>query len=446
MGCGASRSHEVTPEAEPESARSHPRLDVKEASHGAAARSPAAAPAVPETPSDQVTPTESDHGEFVCDCGSGHTSIFLLACGADGYWRGKSDGLSDPDRKIVMPDQNNPHSLKVALARDVLSRPAEQLEFAVQVFVESFCATLKTLGDDGQARVFIGATGGVRKALNKPGAEGLKCRAAFAKVGAALEQALGTRVEIRELNGTAEAEYEASAAYAACDAIFRDAGRGVVAIAAAGGATCQFVHPLLPKAGGRVSVHADIYERVTAIRNASQESMEALRGAAKCVLEEYAVAFAEAELPTMPDGTWAGLTLFADFAELGGFLEEFISVPELKARIEALVEEVLQQKGSHPRCLAKWPYPARKEGEQTQAQKNWPIGVATGLRLRAFLEYFSDASSFYFIQRLPPPPVIEAGGQTAQALNLDWPIGRAVASRSARPQYSKEGLGGVHAL
>lgn len=370
----------------------------------------------------------SDAVRFVADCGSGHTTLFRLLRGPDGHWNGTQRDLEDPERKIVVPDKRNPNSLKIALARDVLTKPTEQLEDAQRVFVDAFCTTLEAMGYDGQASIFIGATGGVRKAVLAENEAGEAARGAFERVSQALKAALGKRVVMQVLSGEDEAAYELSAARAACEAVFRAQGVETVAVASAGGASCQFAHPELPS-GGRISVNADVYERVTRIREAAEQGEDELKTAIEDVRAGYRQLLVDERLPTMPLGTWAAISLFADFAELAGFMQTFMTVSELRTRVDAVLHEIAEQKGEHALCKKKWPFPPRKEGEPTQAGRNWPIGMATGLRLRAFLEYFPDESQFYFANKLPSPPSAAVDGIADELLDLDWPIGRAWASQ-----------------
>lgn len=199
---------------------------------------------------------------IVVDCGSGHTSLFRLWKGPHGI-EGVSQALLD-EGKVLVGDQGTNPTVMVALGRDVLSCPAgDERSRAVALFVQIFTAQLQALGDDGHVEVFLGATGGVRKLLSKPGDEGTEAAAAFRELEARLGQAVGAeRLTLCVLSEEQEAQFEVGSARAACEDIFRTAGCGGVAMASAGGATCQFFHSALESPGHRLSVRADIYEPV----------------------------------------------------------------------------------------------------------------------------------------------------------------------------------------
>lgn len=256
--------------------------------------------------------------------------------------------------------------------------------------------------------------------------------AAFDELRAALIAALGTRVTLKMLTGDEEAGFEIGCARAACEGVFREGGKGAVNLASAGGATCQFFHPALASTrlgSTRFSVEADVFGPVETIRAAGPKGVKALKAAADGVLEEYAAGFARQEMPRLPPGAYCGITMLAEYAELAGLLESFQAVAELRGKVDAFLLELYEQQGAHPNCVAKWPFPPRNKGEPTQAERNWPIGVATGLRLRALLGFFEDDSSLYFVNRLPPPSVANPpeDGRRVRAgeLALDWPIGKA---------------------
>ena len=168
------------------------------------------------------------------------------------------------------------------------------------------------------------------------------------------------------------------------------------------------------------------------IRNAAEEGPSALREAIEQTYAEFEATIAAQQMPMMPLGNYAGLTNFAAFGELADVVETFVPVPELLRLCDGHIDEITEQRGAHPNCLRYWPFPPRKPGEPSQAERNWPIGVVFSLRLKAFLKYFPSESTFYFVTALPvPPDAPPAGADGSKRIGLAWPIGRALVSSSS---------------
>lgn len=112
----------------------------------------------------------------------------------------------------------------------------------------------------------------------------------------------------------------------------------------------------------------------------------------------------------MMHGTFLGIAMHYDCAELG-FREEFLTIETAIARIDAVVEDLHKQTGKGwQAALDKWP---DREGTDERARKNWPIGAAAALRLRAILAHtFAPEAVVYFGDRAK-----------AEGLAVTWPVG-----------------------
>ena len=106
-----------------------------------------------------------------------------------------------------------------------------------------------------------------------------------------------------------------------------------------------------------------------------------------------------------------------------GFSETFYTPHEVIAKIDQIEEDLFAQSGDGwNKALAKW-------GER--ATRNWPIGVTSGLRLRAILQRLADTSALYFAKTAP-----NAG------CAVSWPVG-VVATEAAKRTSLAEPLQGA---
>eukprot|EP00966_Prymnesium_polylepis_P098125 2272311-Prymnesium_polylepis.1 len=348
---------------------------------------------------------------FVVDCGSRHTEVHHLLISDDGAKvteLGARRLRSSSNANLPLSDL-----LPEAKYRDELL-PTLQKELVALGWADSRDAT-----------VFVGATGGVR-AKQKAGEVTDKNLAGFE---AALKAALKARHSLTQfvvLSGDQEAQYELAATRLIFSPTFEQAGKGKPFLLSGGGATCQFAYGDPVQVCSLDAALKDCEERVL---KEGRTALDAVKAHYETVVGEW---WPRSGLSEQLNGSFVGIAMHEDVVRRAvhcslanekqptsrvihptvhplsqaqlGFSEAFCTPPEVIAKIDQIEEDLFAQSGDGwDKALAKW-------GER--ATRNWPIGVTSGLRLRAILQRLADTSTLYFAKTAP-----NAG------CSVSWPVG-----------------------
>ena len=331
---------------------------------------------------------------FCVDCGSRHTKIHQLLVFSDGSVVQLAEQMLRP----VAGDRRNlplgPQLLNATYADEFLPALKRELE------------DLGLKQGDG-ATILLGATGGVRKAVSSGAVSGERLHEFETALAASME---GGAIQFRLLTGDEEARYELSATQHVFTPFFASHGKGRVLSFSGGGQTCQFAYGEPVKVCS-LDAGTDAAEEMMVIKKDASlvEQHEALASARAHFQQVVDAWWPTSPLPERLVGDYVGTAMHEDVAQLG-FAQEFLSPPQVVARIDRICEELLAREGdAWARAELKW---------KKWASENRMIGIASAQRLRAILGHFDDSCNLYFAQKAPPN--LESSDTN---LIVSWPVG-----------------------
>ena len=291
-------------------------------------------------------------------------------------------------------------------------------QLAAATYVDEFLPVVKSklqsLGwkEASGAVVFVGATGGVRKAVAAGQVSNERLREFEAALVAALNpgQSSSGAVEFRVLTGDDEAKYELAATQHIFAPFFEREGKGRVLFFSGGGQTCQFAHGQPAELCSLDAPTAAAQDLMKRSKEAQVEELRLVVAKVKADLQEVVDAWwPTSPLPDPVEGDFVGIQMHEDAAQLG-FHQQFLSPQQVLERIDRICEELIVREGDGwARAEAKW---------KEWASENRFIGLAGALRLRAILAHFGNSCSLYFAKTAPPEP-----GSSQVGLPVSWPVG-----------------------
>ena len=351
----------------------------------------------------------SDRGlTFVVDCGSRHTEIHVLRAGRE------QGSVLELKTKRLRSDKGYNISLSRNVLQPAAARSRQARVSAFDDFLRQLSSSLVECGKregDGST-VFVGATGGVRKLLEENVITSELCD----QFGEALKKVCGTTSKFEVISGDDEAKCELRAARSIFSKTFQAGEHGRVDLFSGGGATCQFAFGT----GRTETLKSVMLPTDDAQKKLMSASPGKLSETAASILSTYESKLREANL-TQFDGSFLGISMHQDVANLAGFENEFLYPRDVLPKVDTLVTDLSERTG------AGWQQALDRWGEK-DAEKNWVILVAAGLRLRAIVAGQFSKNSRLFFARTAPDDEIAAGAKGVvwrdnASPSVSWPVG-----------------------
>ena len=325
---------------------------------------------------------------FVLDAGSLHTKLFQYIV------VGKEVRSMAKPMKLLRDPRTS-----LSLGRDILATSDFDLFFSV------LDATLGTRR--APVRLFIGATNGVRKNLDR----GEVTPRTINAFSAAVSARYGQHASFAVLTGEQEAACEYAAAAHVYGPLFAEHGMGDVRMLAGGGSSVQIM------AGVNLAVSLTLETRP--LEDAARAELASSSGCrpervVSEARERFGSVISEAAAhltPIVASGSaFVGIAMFSDLSDLG-YADQWLSKLELMHVLSTLLDELIAgvadgtPSGAWRAAQAKW----GKRLLEPPERALWSIGMIGLLRLLAVLKPFGDACMFYFPAPGDPQP--------------DWPLG-----------------------